>query len=271
MDFLRLRARLAFVLVVSVLLLLPAPSFALEDPGAGLEQIGVDSSKLGQPINKEILLIGEDGKEVTIGDLLRSGRPLIVTPVYYDCPRLCGFFFSGFVSLLNELELTLGKDFQIASISFDPDEGPELAAEKGKEWRGRLAAHQAAGAESWRFFVGAKDQVEPLMKQLGFNYAPDGPEFAHSAAFIILTPEGEVSQYFTGIDFPAWDVKLAMVDASKGAIGSAIDHILLFCFRFDQTKGKYTWAAFNVMRSGVIFSVLVMGAFVLASSRKRLT
>lgn len=260
------------VTLVSLSILVAPQASALEDPGAALQEVGVDTSRLGQKLDLSVKFTDQSGETRTLGDMLSSGKPLIVTPVYYHCPRLCGFFLGGFVKLLGELQLELGRDFEIATISFDHEEGVELAAERAAEYRKQLVGSQARTPDAWKFYVGSKPDVTTLMSQLGFRYSPDGGEFAHTAAFIILTPQGEISQYFTGIDFSAWDVKLAMVDASRGAIGSAIDHFLLFCFRFDPTKGKYTWAAFNIMRSGVIFSVLVMGALVYrASTRKGLT
>ena len=113
-------------------------------------------------------------------------------------------------------------------------------------------------------------RIDQLMKQIGFNYRPDGEEFAHTAAMILLTPNGQISQYFTGIDFSPWDTKLALVEASQGSIGSALDHALLYCFRFDPTKGKYTWAAFGIMRAGgVLTLVFLVGLIFLLARREK--
>lgn len=239
---------------------------AVEDPGSALERVGVDSAKRGQKVDLSLKFTDTSGRELTLSEFMIPGKPLVITPVYYHCPRLCGFFLNGFVTLLNDLALRPGRDFNILTFSIDPAENSEMAGQREAQYK-RLLVEADSGA-GWHFTIGSKDNVEALASQIGFKFFPDGPEFAHTSAFIILTPEGEISQYFTGIDFSAWDVKLAMVDASKGAIGSAIDHILLFCFRFDPTSGKYTWAAFNVMRSGVILSALLMGALVFVSLRK---
>jgi protein SCO1 len=254
------------LLILTTFSLFVSPAIAVENPGKALEDVGIDTSKRGTRVDLDLPFVNAEGQKKTLREFALAGKPVLLTPVYYHCPRLCGLFLNGFVKLLNELKLRPGTDFQILTVSIDPEEGPELAAKRKKEFVGKLTSDKAY--PNWEFLTGSKENVHALMKQVGFRYMPDGEEFAHTAAFIILTPEGEISQYFTGIDFSAWDAKLAIVDASKGAIGSAIDHILLYCFRFDPTSGKYTWAAFNVMRSGVILSVLAMGAFVYVSLRK---
>jgi protein SCO1/2 len=107
------------------------------------------------------------------------------------------------------------------------------------------------------------------MQELGFRYMRDGQDFAHSAALMILTPSGEISQYFTGIEFPAWDVRLSLIEASKGEIGSAIDHLLLYCFRFDPLQGRYTWAVVGLLRVGGVLTLLVLAAVIITAARKR--
>ena len=142
-----------------------------------------------------------------------------------------------------------------------PKDTFESAEEKRRQYVTGLKLKDKAKS-GWHFLVGEPENVNKLMNQIGFHYIEDKGEFAHSAAIMLLTHDGEISQYFTGIDFRPFDVKLALVEASKGKVGSIIDHVLLFCFRFDPTKGRYTWAAFNIMRLGGILTFLCLGALI---------
>ncbi len=244
-------------------------SFALENPESNLPQTGV-VSKLGAQLNPSIVLTDSSGVQLTLKELFSQARPTIIVPVYYDCPRLCGLVLSGVVKLLNELQLKMGKDYNVLSISFDSSETPALAAKRLKEYHRQLTFSEFP-QESWRFLVGEESSVASVMDTVGFKYKKDGGEFAHSAALFVLTPEGKVSQYFTGIEFPAWDVRLALVDASQGGIGSAMDHVLLYCFRFDPSKGKYTLAAINFMKAGGVLTLIAMaGLFYYAARRSPL-
>jgi protein SCO1/2 len=241
-------------------------AFGLENPGANLSDTGV-TSKLGAELDPAIQLMDSTGSVITVGQLLSSGKPTILVPVYYDCPRLCGLVLSGVVQLLNKLSLEMGKEYNVLSVSMDSEEKPPLAAKRLKEYHKQITT-QEVSADSWRFLVGDEAQVGKVMQTIGFGFKKDGEEFAHSAALFILTPEGKVSQYFTGIEFSAWDVKLALIEASQGGIGSAMDHVLLYCFRFDPTKGKYTLAAVNVMKIGGVLTLVAMGALFYYARRR---
>jgi protein SCO1 len=166
------------------------------------------------------------------------------------------------------MSLELGTHYEVVTVSFDSAETPALAAERAAHYHA-LYRNTAKGPEHWRFLTGDEPNITQLMTQLGFSYQPDAGEFAHAAAIMILTPQGEISQYFTDINVSPWDVRLALIEASQGRIGSAIDHFLLFCFRFDRTKGKYSWAAWNVLRIGSVGSVLVLASIAFVYSRNR--
>jgi protein SCO1/2 len=230
--------------------------------------MGVDT-KQGDKIDLNLLFTTSEGKKVRLSDLLIPNRPFIITPVYYDCPHLCGFFLNGALEAFNNLGLKIGDDFSVITVSFDTSETPIDATKKGTPFRERY--HDTSlGRKGWHFLVGDPSNVDPLMKSIGFNYLPDQGEFAHSAVMVILSPEGVISQYFTGVTFNVSDVKLAVVDASKGRIGSLLDHAMLFCFRFDPYKGKYTLAASLFLRLGVILTVILISigmAFIIKSRK----
>ncbi|MBN8549214.1 MAG: SCO family protein [Deltaproteobacteria bacterium] len=218
----------------------------------------------------DVPLVDERGATVKLRDVVRDGRPFIIVPAYYSCPRLCGLVLKAVHDLVLQLGLKLNEDFRIITVSFDPQDTPAAASERAAEYRKGLEPSEAA-AHGWRFLTGSEANVSALMNQIGFHYLEDSGEFAHSAAIMILTPEGQISQYFTGISFTARDAKLALVEAGRGSIGSAMDHFLLFCFRFDQTKGRYTWAAFNVMRAGGVLTLVLLAGLILVLRRRERT
>jgi protein SCO1 len=249
--------RLACLFSVLLLLIMtPTQGYSIENPGKTLDEVGVVPRR-GEAVDLSLMLTDSDGTTRSLQTAFVEGKPLILIPVYYECPRLCGLLLSGAVQLLNELSLTFGKDYRVATVSFDSDETSELAQKRALEYRGRLVVGKG-DAETWPFFVGSKDAVARLMQQIGFQYLPDKGEFAHAAVLVVLTPDGRIAQYFTGISFSPRDVRLALVEAAEKKIGSVIDQVMLFCFRFDPTKGKYTWAAWNVIRFGSILSVVLI-------------
>lgn len=252
--------------IVAGLLLTASVATAIEHPEDVLPETGV-VSRLEAQINPEIRLTDSSGQVFRFADLLADRAPVILIPVYYDCPRLCGLVLSGAVSLFNNLTLKIGKEYKVLVVSFNPDETADLAAKRAKEYHKQLTT-QDVSAESWRFMVGEQSQVSELMQTIGFGYKKDGDEFAHSAALFILTPDGKVSQYFTGIDFSAWDVRLALIEASQGGVGSAIDHVLLYCFRFDPSKGKYTLAVLNVIKLSGVITLAGLGLVFFYATRK---
>jgi len=238
----------------------PLSAEAIEDPGANLERIGLNP-KLGEQVDLSLEFTDSTGAKVSLRQLVDEGRPAIVVPVYYHCPRLCGLLLSGFIDLLRDMRLSVGKDFQILTVSFAPTETFQEAAEAKQRYASMLGLSEEQRL-SWHFLVGSQENVTSLMRQVGFNYIPDGVDFAHSAGLILLTPMGAVAQYFTGIEFSAFDVRLALVEASQGKIGSALDHVMLFCFRFDPTKGKYTWVTIGALRIGGALTIILLGGLI---------
>jgi protein SCO1/2 len=246
---------------------LNSPARAIERPAEQLQEVGV-FTELGAKLDLDIELINAEGELVTISSLLDLNRPSIMVPVYYGCPRLCGLTLDGVQQLIDSINLRLGQDYQVLVVSFDSSETYHMAKSAQKRFRKEFGRDDG-DPKGWRFFVGADSQIERLMAQLGFNYLKDKEEFAHSAAVMILTPQGKVSQYFTGVTFSPRDVRLSLVEASQGRIGSLLDQALLYCFRFDQTKGRYSLAAYNFIRAGGALTLLALGGIIVIYARKR--
>jgi protein SCO1/2 len=233
---------------------------AIERPEQVIDtKVGV-FTKLGTQVNLNREFTDSSGKVATLKDFMQPGKPAIIVPVYYRCPRLCGLVLDGVIALLNNLPLSLGKEYSVLAVSFNPVERSDEANETREKFRGRVTGSALEGYDAFKFLVGNAVNVRDLMEELGFKFLPDGEDFAHSAAVMILTPTGEISQYFTGIEFSPWDVRLSLVEASSGGVGTAIDHLLLYCFRFDSLKGKYTWAVVGLLRIGGVLTLLGLAA-----------
>jgi protein SCO1/2 len=212
------------------------------------------STTLGAQLPLQTIFIKQDGKQVKFGELLTPQKPTLLVPMYFGCPRLCGLLTEGFLELIKELELKLGQEYNIVFLSFDPTEDSKLASEKAVNIYAALKPIEA-NVENISLITGTKESIASILDAAGYKFKFVAGEYLHSSGFFVLTPEGQISQYFTGIQFAPWDVRLSIVEASKGAIGSTVDHILLYCFDFDPTKGKYTWVAFNILRVGTLLAV----------------
>lgn len=245
------------------------PAHAVEDPGAmAAQDVGI-FTQLGARVDLSRPFTDVNGVTKPLRDFAEPGKPVVIAPVYYKCPRLCGLLLSGVYDLLNELPLKLSQEYSVLVVSFDPTEKPEDARPVMDKFNARLVGSASQGSRAIHYLVGNSENVSALMHELGFKFMRDGADFAHSAALMILTSTGDISQYFTGIVFPQWDVKLSLVEASKGGIGTAIDHFLLYCFRFDSVKGRYTWAVVALLRVGGALTLLGLGVVYLLYGRGR--
>jgi protein SCO1/2 len=222
-----------------------------------LKDIGVDE-KLGDSTPLDLTFYDEDGKPVTLGDFFEEDKPVILTLVYYSCPRVCSFILNGIQDAINGLSsLSLGKDFKIVSVSFNPDDSYNLAKEKARNYyKGLENGHFPKG--NWRFLTGNEENISKLTQAVGFKYKKDGEEYAHPSTIIILTPKGQISRYLYGVQFEPRDFKLALLEASNGEIGSSklLNKVMLFCYEFDPVGKKYALQALNVVKAGGVVTLL---------------
>jgi len=229
---------------------------------------GVDLEQhLGEKVPLDLLFKDESGRSVRLGDLL-GDRPAILTLNYYRCPMLCTLELNGLVSSLRTMSLEPGSDFRIITVSIDPKEAPPLAAEKKSVY---VRAYGRAGAaEGWHFLTGEEPAIEKLTESVGFRYAYDETtrQYGHAAGIMVLTPAGELSRYFYGVEYPPRDLRLALVESSQGKIGSLADKFLLFCFHYDPATGRYSLLLMRVMRAGGALTALVLGGLVLLALRR---
>jgi len=229
---------------------------------AQLEGVGV-VERLGEKVDLNLTFVSESGRVVRLGDYFRKERPVILNLVYYSCPMLCTLVLNGQTAALRQIPGTPGREFEILTISIDPTETPELAREKKQSYIGELGR----GGEGWHFLTDREGNVRRLADQAGFHYTYDkqSGQYAHSAAIIVLTPEGAISRYLYGIEFKPRDVRLALAEASQGKSGATLDRLLLFCYHYDPASRSYVPFAANIMRAGgaltMIGLAMMLGIF----------
>jgi protein SCO1/2 len=234
------------------------PSNASQLPPA-LQGVGIDQ-RLGETLPLDATLRDELGREVRLGDYF-GDRPVILALVYYECPMLCTLELNGLLKSIRVVPLTLGDDYQIVTVSFDPGETPALAARKKQEY---IEQYRQEGAErAWHFLTAEQQSIDRLTEAVGFRYKydPETDLYTHASAIIVATPEGKLSRYFYGVEYSPRDVRLGLVEASQNQIGSFVDQVLLFCFHYDPVQGKYSLVILNGLRAAGIVTVLAILAF----------
>jgi len=232
-----------------------------------LKDIGIDQ-RLDAPLPLSLPFLDEAGREVRLGDFFGK-RPVILALVYYNCPMLCTQVLNGMVGSLNTLSLAAGEDFDVVLVSFDPREKPENARASKEAYLTRYK-HPAASA-GWHFLTGREPEIQALAQAVGFRYRYDYrlDQFAHASAIYVATPDGRLARYFYGIEYAPRDLRLALVEASAGKIGTPVDQILLFCFHYDPTLGKYGAAVVNLVRLAGLLTVGAIAASIVWMSRRR--
>jgi protein SCO1/2 len=226
-----------------------------------LKQVGVDQ-KLNDEIPLNLAFRDEHGRPVELAQFFGS-KPVILTLVYYNCPMLCTQVLNGLDRSLEVLPLEIGKDFNVVTVSIDPTDRPVVAEAKQAMYAGM---YRRPGAQyGWHFLTGDEPQIKQLADSVGFRYAydPDSQQYAHASAIMLLTPAGKISRYFYGVSYPERDLRLGLVEASQGKIGSPVDAVLLFCYHYDPHTGKYGLLISRVLQLGGILTVLVGGIFLI--------
>jgi protein SCO1/2 len=227
-------------------------------PREELKGVGIER-QLGTTVPTDLSFRNAAGERVTLGQYLDGETPVILNLVYHDCPMLCGLMLEGFTSSLKALEWTPGQQFRVLTVSFNPREGPEMARAKKIAYTKRL--NRPGVEEGWHFLTGSEASIRRLTDAVGFNvrWVEEKQEYAHPTTQIFLSGDGVVTRYIYGIELPAADVRKALVEASNGTVGNAIDKAAMYCFQFDPEKNTYTADAFNIMKIGSVFTVLVLG------------
>lgn len=230
------------------------------------EKVNVQQ-KLGTQIPLDLEFRDEQGRPVQLRQFFGE-KPVILTPVYYTCPMLCNMVLDGLVTSMRDLRFDVGREFTVVTFSFDPDEKTSDAVDKKNLFVRRYGRKGAA--EGWHYLTGNAESIRRLTESLGYEYAYDEQieQFAHGAMIAVLTPEGRISSYFYGIEYKPRELRLALVEASRRAVGNVVDQVLLLCYHFDPATGRYSAVAMNFVRAGGVATVLGLSGFVFVMLRR---
>ena len=266
----------AFLLLAALVsTALPASAQGLAPDDAGdpaqarpglLKQVGIDQH-LNQQIPLHLVFNDETGREVQLGEFFGK-RPVILAMVYYECPMLCTQVLNGLVSALGVLKFDVGREFDVVAVSINPRETPALAAQKKQVYVERYKRPESAAG--WHFLTGKEENIRQLAASVGFRYAfdPAIQQYAHGAGVEVLTPRGVISKYFYGIEFSARDLRFGVIEASDERIGTPIDDVLLLCYHYDPSTGKYGAATIDAIRVGGIVTLVALLSFMFISLRR---
>jgi protein SCO1/2 len=257
-------------LLAATLLVLAASAFPARAqqnaPLPILKQVGI-TQNLNVQIPANLAFRDETGQTVRIGDFFGK-KPIVLSLVYFDCPALCTEVLNGELRTMKAISLDLGKDFEAVTVSFEPKDTSALAKAKRDVYAGQYGRPNAA--PHWHFLTGEQSSIDELTNVAGFRYAYDSSirQYAHAAAILILTPDGRIDRYFYGVQYPARDFRLGLVEASEGKIGTVTDQAMLFCYQYDPMTGKYGLIVMNVVRAAGGLTVLAIGLFMLLMFRR---
>jgi protein SCO1/2 len=222
-----------------------------------LVNVGFDP-QLNAQLPLDVTFVDETNRPVMLRDYFGQKRPVVLTFVYFTCPMLCSQVEQSLVGTLKMISFNPGADYDVVLISMDPNDTPGEALKKKHEALSRFS--RPATEAGWHFLTGTKESIDAVAQAAAFRYSYDAKTkfFGHASGILLLTPDGRISRYFFGVEYPPSNVRLGLVDASAGKIGNAVDHILLFCYQYDPSKGRYSATILTVIRMGGVATLLCM-------------
>ena len=257
---------LAALLTLVVACGLLAPAAAAQSPSQVIKQVAYEQ-RINRLLPLQLTFRDEAGRAVALGDYF-GRRPVVFALVYYQCPMLCTFVLNGLVKALKPLSFQPGREFEVVIVSFNPAETPELAAEKKAAYLRDYG--RARTAEGWHFLTGDAEAITALTQAAGFRYIYDtnSGQYAHASGLIVVKPDGKLFRYFYGIDYAPRDLRLALIEASTGKLGTAVDQVLLYCFHYDPETGKYGVLINRVIRILGTGTALALAIFLIVMFRR---
>jgi protein SCO1/2 len=216
---------------------------------------------LGHMLPLDVTFASDSGDSVTIGSLLNKGRPVILNPVYYECPMLCTLVLNGLIDGLKASKLQLGRDYDVITFSINPAEDALMAARKKRAYLKTFDG--PIDSTAWHFLTGNKAAIDKLTDAIGFGYRWDEEtqQYAHAASIMFVSPSGVLTRYLYGLEFKPFDLTKALSEAANGTIGSTIDRILMYCYTYDPTLRSYVPHAINIMKVGGLLTMVLLGGF----------
>jgi protein SCO1 len=261
-----LRTALAFVVVTTLVTAGALPIQAHESKFNALAEVDF-VQKLNEQVPLDLRFQDETGKWIQLRDYFED-KPVILSFAYYECPTLCPLALDGLVVSLRQLTFALGEQFDVITVSINPSETPEMAAAKKANYSQRYG--RPGADDGWYFLTGEHESIDQLTEAVGFRYTYDSEsaQFAHAAGIVVLTPQGKVARYYFGIQYPTRDLQLGLVEASSNKVGSLVDQLLLRCYRYDPTTGKYTLAVMTLVRLVGLATILGLAFFLFRMFRR---
>jgi protein SCO1/2 len=225
-----------------------------------LQNVGIEQH-LDAQVPPDLAFVDDTGHPVKLGDYFGK-KPLILNLVYYNCTMLCGEVLAGLTGAMKMVKFDVGNQFDVVTVSFNPQETPAIAAAKKQDYLKRYG--RPGAASGWHFLTGPAESINALTKAVGFQYQYDPKinQYAHATAILVLTPQGRISRYFYGVDFPPKDLRMGLVEASQGKIGNAVDQVLLYCYHYDPATGKYGAVVSNMLRVGGGITIFLLGGLI---------
>lgn len=229
-------------------------------------EVGLDQH-LDAKLPLDLVFRDEAGQSVRLGDYF-GDRPVIVNFVYFRCPMLCTQVLNGLLKSSNAMPLELEKDYEIVSISIDPRETPQLAADKKERYLSKY--RRPGGPAGWHFLTGGPEAIQQITQAAGFRYQYDeaSDQYAHASGILVATPEGRISRYLYGIDYNPNDLRLALVESSENKIGTVVDQFLLLCYHYDPKTGKYGFVISGALRLAGTCTAIALGIFLWTNFRQ---
>ena len=229
-------------------------------------EVGIDQ-KLDEVIPLDLEFTDESGKAVLLGDFFGE-KPVLLSLVYYECPMLCTQVLNGLLRSLKVLAMDVGDEFEVVTVSIDPDEPPELAAKKKHEYVSRYGRDGAG--EGWHFLTGRQKEIAALADAVGFRYEYDAETdlYIHASGIMVLTPSAKLARYFYGIEYVTKDLRFGLIEAAQNKIGSPVDQLLLLCYQYDPTTGQYGLVIMNSIRVAGFLTVAALATFIVTMVRR---
>jgi protein SCO1/2 len=228
-----------------------------------LQNVGIKEQHLGERLDLSLPFVSDTGEAVTLGQYFKKDRPVLMAMVYYTCPALCNYHLNALTEAMKQLKWTAGSEFEVVAVSMNHREGPDVAAKKKANYLKEYGRLQAVNG--WHFLTGSEENVKKLAAQLGFTFRwlPEKEQYAHASVAYVVTPGGKISRYIYGLNVDEKTLRLSLLEASNGKIGTIIDQVMMFCFQFDPQKSKYTLYAWNLVRIMAILMVVLLATLLI--------
>ena len=235
---------------------------------AALQNVGFEPPLNGQ-MPLDLAFRDEAGRNVQLREYFGQ-KPVVLAFVYYGCPMLCDQVEQGVVGVLRMLSFNPGRDYEVVFVSFDSRETPQMAAEKKKKALARFRRPETDSG--WHFLTGSQESIDAATKAANFRFSFDAKSslFAHASGVMVLTSDGRISRYFYGVEYPGRDMRLGLVDASAGRIGTPIDHVLLYCYHYDPSSARYSASILKIIRLGGVLTILCIIGGILIFRRREI-